>query len=509
MGVERRSWWVAIGLAALVFAMSDANAGWWSILGKGAAKSAGAGAKAGKLGVGLYALEDAAGLVARLPTVPNKAALAAHVTPEGHWTFVNKQGDSFTAAYPNEMERLPAALIPELPSDGKLALYLSEESAFAQAQSLKALPVNAEIHVVVGRDSYPLVRGSGAAGEAPLRAQVRPNLTVDLTSQAAFEEAVFLLGRPLNKSNVRMLAIEPGGPKQLTSVPMFDKADKTTLVDRIDPAVVSSAFGRVRGQTVLVTGRVEGDALHVMPSGRAADALSIGKLRDAAEAADVNLVVLHQSSPRQPGARNWLWQKAEIEGLKDALQQTTYADFFNALGTSRGSLSVTAIPDGAGRTLLQALPPAPSGNSLTGDFVPWAGDVAGEWFGNIGVHSVSAFVRESNRERELDARVIPGIPSWLQIMAAINIIAGMISYEVTWPWWSKLWPPEVRNEYSSALGYHAARLVRLSGYLFIFLPIIGSLGFVWLMALLVWDALHAPARWYRSVRGWLNGRKAA
>ena len=496
--------WVA---AALTLGSMSAHAGLWSILGKAATKSGSVGAKAGKLGIGLYALEDAAGLLARLPDLPKQAALAAHVSPEGHWTFLNKQGDTFTAAYPHEMERLNAALVPDMPGDGKLVLYLSEESAFAEAQALKSLPANAELNVVIGSDSYALVRG--VEGAAALQARVRPNLLVDLTSQAAFEEAVFLLGRPLNKSNVRMLAIEPGGPKQLASVPMFNKAEKTTLVDRIDPASISSAFGKVRGQTVLITGRVEGDALHVVAAGGPGDALSIAKLRDAAEAADVNLVVLHQSSPRQPGARNWLWQQAEVEGLKDALAQTTYADFFNSLGTSRGALSVTATPDGYGRTLLQALPPANPSGSLTGDFVPWAGDVTGEWFGNIGVHAVSAFTRDRAREQELDARVIPGIPSTLQIVAFFNLIAGLIAYEVSWPWWNKIWPPENRAEYGRTLGYQAARGLRVLAYLLLFLPLIGCFAFAWFMLLKLWEAILAPVHIYRIVRGWFGGRKAA
>lgn len=503
---------MALGVA-IALPTATVNAGWLSSLGKIAAESgevgaAGAkvGAKAGKLGAGLFALEDAATVIAKLPDVPNGAALAAHVSPEGHWTFLNKQGDSFTAAYPAEMQRLNAALVPDLPTDGKLTLYLSEDSAFSDAQAMKSLPASAELHIVVGRDSYPLVRGSS---NAPLKAQVRPNLTVDLTSQGAFEEAVFLLNRPLNKANVRMFAMEPGGPKQLSSVPQFNKTDKTTLVDRIDPASVLSALGKVRGQTVLVTGRVEGDALYVVPSGLVSDVMSISKLREAAEAADINLVILESASPRQPGGRNWLWQKVEVTGLKDALQQTTTADFFNTLGSSRSALSVTATPNGYGRTLLQAVPPETSGSSLTGLYGPWAGDIADELRGNIAVHSVQAFVRDKDREQELDQRFIPGIPAWIQILALCHLILGLVAHQVAWDWWGKIWPPEQRAEYRSAWGYHLARLVRFLAFLFIFLPLCGGFAFMWIMLLAAWEALHAPARWYRIIKGWFGSGKTA
>ena len=501
-------------VAALVVVSATAQAGWLSSLGKLAAESGEAGAHAGKLGsgaaklgAGLHALEDAAGFVAKLPPVSKGAALAAHASPEGHWTFVTKQGETFTAANADEMGRLQSALLPGVPADGKLALYISEESAFTQAESFKSLPANAELHMVVGRDSYALVQG--AVGTPQLRAAVRPNLMVELSDARTFEEAVFLLGRPLNKANVRMLSMEPGGPKQLASVPAFDKADKTTLVDRLDPSVVMDAFGKVRGQTVLITGQIYGDALHVVGSGLASDALSVSKLRAAAEAADVNLVVLQQATPRQPGGRNWLWQKVEVGGLKDALKQPTYADFFNTLAETRGPLSVTAVPDGYGRTLVQVAPPSTPGSSALEGAGSLAGDVADELSGNISIHAVSAFVRDKDSETERDARIIPGIPSWIQITAIMNFCIGLVAYYIAWPWWSKIWPPEARSEYGTAIGYQLARVVRVLAYLFVFLPIFGGLAFLWAMMLSAWEGLKAPARWWRTVRGWFTARSSA
>ena len=96
---------------------------------------------------------------------------------------------------------------------------------------------------------------------------MRPNITVEIGDRKLFEEAVFQLGRPLNRSNIRVLALEPGGPKALASAPRFDPATKTALVDQIDPGSLPQALGKIKGQTVLVTGRVEGDVLHFLPAG--------------------------------------------------------------------------------------------------------------------------------------------------------------------------------------------------------------------------------------------------
>src|SRR5262249_54120662 len=155
------------------------------------------------------------------------------------------------------------------------------------------------------------------------------------------------LARPLNKANVRVLALEPGGPPTLASAPRIDMASGRALVDVIDPSSLPAALGTVRGQTVLITGRVDGRLLSVQPSSGPARSLLLPDLLKATEDADVNLVLLHASStPRQPGGRNWLWQKVQVKRLDEALAQARMADFLNALAGPKGRLVVTATPGG-------------------------------------------------------------------------------------------------------------------------------------------------------------------
>ena len=167
------------------------------------------------------------------------------------------------------------------------------------------------------------------------------------------------------------------------------------------------------------------------------------------------------------------------------------------------------MPDGYGRTLMQVVPPELPGTSVTGGYGPWAGEVADELRGNISIHAVQAFVRDKPSEEERDARIVPGIPSWIQITAIMNFCIGLVAFYVAWPWWQKIWPPEGREDYSSAIGYQLARSVRVLVYLFVFLPIFGGLAFLWAMVLATWDALTAPARWLRAVRGWFAARSSA
>ena len=145
---------------------------------------------------------------------------------------------------------------------------------------------------------------------------------------------------PLNAANVRVLALEPGGPSRLASSPRIDPATKRALVDTIEPASLTAGLGTVRGQTVLVTGRVDGRVLYVQPSSGPEKSLLLPDLFKAAEEADVNLVVLRAvSTPRQPGGRDWLWQRVEVKGLEQAMQHARVADFLNALGGPNARLA--------------------------------------------------------------------------------------------------------------------------------------------------------------------------
>jgi hypothetical protein len=481
----------ALGMAGSM----PAGANWLSRLARGAGEAGEAGVKAGKLGLG--ALDSAASLVAKLPPPAKGVALAAHATPEGHWKFVNREGEVFTAGNADELSRVTSTLAPELSADGKLALYLSEDTVFRERALMKDLPDGADLHLVVGDDSYRLARRTQDGAEK-LVAEVRPNITVEIGDRKLFEEAVFQLGRSLNRSNIRVLALEPGGPKALASVPRFDPATKTALVDQIDPGALGQALGKIRGQTVLVTGRVEGDVLIFRPAGGPEQKLFVHEMLRAAEAADVNLVVLKAAQPRQPGGRNWLWQKVEVAGLDEAMQRTTFADFLNALGASGGELTVTAAQGSPGRIVLSATPTGKTAAPLT-DTV---GDWIGEFTGNVAVQAVQVFARDAERERELDARFIPGIPSLVQIAYLFGLVQGIIGIAVARRWWARIWPPEERQEYRGALGYRAAQTARLVALVLIFLPIAGPPAFFWTIVLQLWSFITAPLRFF----GWMRAR---
>jgi len=495
----------AAAIAAICLLAHDAptsQAGWLSKL----AREAGdAGGTAGR--VGLSSLDNAAGLIKKLPEKPGALALAAHATPEGHWKFVNRDGEVFTAATPEEMERVIPSLAPDVAASGRqpdLSLYLSEASVFDKTPRLDDLPGAARLHIVVGRDSFRL-RSAERSGQKVLQASVRPNVVVPLTNRADFDEAIWQLGRRLNRADIRVLALEPGGPEALMSAPRFQKGTGAALVDRVDPDRLAGALSGIPGQTVLLTGRVDDRILHFAPASGGARSLSLKDLKVAAAANDVNLVVLQSAAPRQPGGRNWLWQTVEVEGLKDAVKRATFADFLNALASTRAQMSVTATPQSAGRVVIEAIPTGTSALPLGDVIGPWFTDAISSVTGNVVTSAITADVNSRSRQSELDMRLIPGLPSWIQFLYLGAMVIGLMGLGVARSWWAYVWKPEVRQDYTNALGFHAARVVKFLVFMLVFLPVVGIPAFVAGIAMQAYAILTAPFRFV----GWLFSRARA
>jgi hypothetical protein len=487
----------------LAAAMPAAQANWLSRLSRIGTEVGEAGSKAARIGV--VELERAAAHIKSLPAgAKGGAVLAAHATPEGHWKFVNRDGDVFTAATPEELQRVVPTLIPEGAPGGRLGIYLSEDTLYRDRAMLKDLPPDADLHVVIGSDSYRLLTRADA-GADKLFAAVRPNLLVDVSERSLFDEAIAQLERPLSRSSIRTLALEPGGSGTLSSYPRIDPDSKMALVDTVDPSALAGALYAVRGQTVLITGRVDDSLLMFRPSSGSEQGLKLSELKRAAADADVNLVILHADAPRQPGGRNWFWQRISVGGLDDALKRATFGDFLDALGATNGQFRVSMQREGAGRVSLRAVPIDANSEPITGVVGGWWSNAVSHVTGNVVTSAVEVHARGEERQEELDQRIVPGIPSAYQFAYIVGLVSGVLGWPVASGWFARLWPKEQREEYGGAVGYRAAQAARMLAYLLLFLPIVGIPAFFVLLLQQLWALITWPVR---AVR-WLFARAEA
>lgn len=479
----------------LASAVPSAHANWLTKLAREAGEvGTTAGGKVARYGSG--SLERAATHIKTLPATGEGAALAAHATPEGHWKFVNREGEVFTAGTPDELQRAVPTLLPDAPANSKLTLYLTEDTVFGERALLDALPERASLRIVIGRESYPLIRAEEDGAET-LYTAVRPHLRVELKEPALLAEAIAQLERPLSRSNIRTLALEPGGPRTLASAPRIDAATRSALVDTIDPAALKDTLSSVRGQTVLVTGCMEDNLLMFRPASGPEQGIKIVDVIDAAAASDVNLVILHAPVPRQPGGRNWLWQRIAVGGLDDALKRATFGDFLDALGASRGTLRVSAGREGSSRVIIRAVPEASASEPITGVVGEWLTTVASELTGNVVMSAVEMHARDEARQQELDSRIIPWLPSGIQFAYLAGLVAGVMGWNVAAGWWARLWPREERTEYRSAVGYRAAQVARFLAFFLLFLPLAGLPAVLVSLAMQVVGIALLPFRFLR------------
>jgi hypothetical protein len=167
-------------------------------------------------------------------------------------------------------------------------------------------------------------------------------------------------------------------------------------------------------------------------------------------------------------------------------------------------MTVTASQSGR-RTAIDIKPAADFPGPLQSPVGDLFSGIVSDVTGRVITTGLEASVRSSERQTELDQRLIPGIPSDLQAGYLVLVLLGLFGVPISRTWWRRLWPPEVAIEYAGRAGYWAARAVRGSVFLLLFLPLTAPVTAPLNLWRQVRDAVTAPVRLWRR----LTGRQAA
>ena len=446
--------------------------------------------------------------VKALPEGGRGHAIAASVSDDGHWHLMNGKGEGVTVSGSEELDTALKWMVGEdFNRDRRLiTFYIAEDGLFRNPEFIKILPARAR-HVVVSRGkTYPVLT-KRVGGLDVLYGKLRKNIEVPLESVEVFREAVWQIEQPLKRSSIRLLVLAPDGAKKAPVTPIIGTSGLPEP-DIVDAYALKDVFGSLRGQTVMLTGKVDGDLLYFKKSGEADLSIFVTDIAKAARANDINLIVLNIGKSRQPGRRDWLWRKVGINGLERAVLQKSFGDFLSVLGEGRGGFDIRLDGTKRKRALITAKQRVMSKDILDiedgQEYDPFDSivtDVVSAIRGDYVVGSIVAEMRSSSRQVELDSRIIPGIPSDWQFFYLGSIILGLLGFPAARRWWHRLWPPEDHAEYRTRAALGGAVAIRWVLFLAVFLPIVGVAAFLVNLDGLARRIIMAPYNWFA-------GRKA-
>jgi hypothetical protein len=413
-------------------------------------------------------------LAVHLQSLPaNVTALGAHLSSEGHWTLINRAGERITTASEDELKRARAILTPAAASSGdSFTVHLSADSLFAPRARFDDLPAAANITVFIGTNTFPL-RRIGRGDKARLLVEIRPNILAEATTRATFHDTVWHLSRSLDRTRLRVLSVDPNAPGVIATTPRMDPDTGRALVDHIAPGALLQSISALRRQTAILVARRDAGYLVVKPSSGSEVRFAASDIAAAARAADLNLIIFHAATPTQPGGRNWLFLKTGVRGLEDELSAPTIADLISALTGPSRHLAVTSRTNSDEQVLLEFSPTTDLAVS-TIDYSRVVDVIKGmiiEFSGKTAIQSAEAMFRSADRQAELNARLLPGIPADLQYGYAALLALGLIGAPVSRRWWRRIWPQEQRSDYPGRLGFELARAIRYAAFRLIFAPL--------------------------------------
>jgi hypothetical protein len=363
---------------------------------------------------------------------------------------------------------------------GPVVLYITAPSVIDHAEHLNLLPATARLRIVTGGDSYPMVVLTGGGDDRAWFAEVSPNVFVRADRVAAFDETVWQLRRPVGERSIRIISLEPDGPVALAPRPPVRAPGAEPVAEPIAPSSLADTIAALSGQIAVLTGRLEPDdrLVYRTPAG-AEHKIDLAPIRAAAARTDVDLIVLNATAPRQPGARNWLWLRVDVDNLFEALERPTLGRFLNALAGDQGRLYVTVRQAGQTRIALTVVPLAQAQGDEPGTVANMLAEFVSEVAGTVVPHAVEADLVARSRLSELGHRIVPAVPSFVQHVYLALLLAGLVALPVAVDWWRWLWPREKRSDYAGPRGYVTAAAIRWTVFALLFLPVVGLPALVW------------------------------
>ena len=308
------------------------------------------------------------------------------------------------------------------------------------------------------------------------------NVLLRVNNIHEIRDGLWMLQRPSMTKAVHFFRLDEKAPSLIA-----DNASNLS-VNSVAADGLLSAMKAIKNQTLVLSGRiVDGQLL-----GTGKSSVSMEQLRKMADENDIHLFVLDSDKPALVLKKvSGSMRKAVKNNL---IQFDTIGDFFNRLSDSSGTNKLELHASRSGRNQIA---------------IQWKSDGV-ETNVNVGalthmplhllLHSSLSHMPDRARSRELEDRIIPGIPSMLQFYVIASVVLGFTALGTSWRLWRKLWLLRARKEYKNLAVFLLLWPLHRLGFLLIFIPMFGLFSFIWLLLSSVYKifdwVLFRPTRYF-------------
>ena len=338
-----------------------------------------------------------------------------------------------------------------------------------------------------------------------LAVEFAPGVKVVAKDSKLFDEAATHLNRLPNLANARHIALS--NDAKMTDLPQVAfRQDGVPVVGGMSPDTIETSFSIIRGQSAILSGKVEDGYLLYKTGLTKTGRVSLDRLRKAASDANVDLTIL-DSGAKQAKVGSLSKMSGKLASAK------TNADVFAAITPKGQEMVIEAAQDVRGRVQISATATKPVlVNSLEGAHrvaettTSLTADIADYLLMRSvvqGVKAVYVYTNDEDRTRELNSRLIPGVNSWIPIIAIANLFLGLISSIAGWRFWRRVWPMPQS---------WVMKIVRAIAYVVPYLLLFGTIqmvvSYIWHAIQLIWWIIAIPIWILKKLFGLGRGQAA-
>ena len=316
------------------------------------------------------------------------------------------------------------------------------------------------------------------------------NVSLPVKEISEIRDGLWMLQRPSFGRGVRFIQFENGSTSPLPST----RYASSMGVESIGTDQLIPSMRALKNQTVVLSGRVING--HLQMGEKGSIGMPVQKIVQAANDNDIRLVILESDKPNH--ILKEVSHSMEKALKDDSNLYDTAGDFFNHLRVPNSTkmLELYSIRSGENQIAVQWIAGKIESTSSSASF-------STELLKHIPAHlllqSTRIYVPDRERSRELDSRIIPGINSWVQFYVIISAILGFIVPGTSWKLWRKVWARDRRSEHQNIMVFLLSWLAHRILFLVLFIPILGSLSFLWLILSSIYKVINfilfRPTRW--------------